>query len=406
MMWLLMALACSPPSPKTSILLVTVDGLRADKVGAYGHTPTETPAIDRLAEQGMMFLRAYTASSAAAPAQVSILTGLVPASHGMRLDSQDVAKNVVSLPMVLKSKGWSIGLRSLSTPPHSSVENWYRTGLDNDDYSSTGTDFTWLHTEILPASASRTLERDIAYDAALSQHDAVMGREIDEWRKVHPDGFVLVVGTRGLATTGPSGEGLWLTDDWVRVPLIVLGPGIPESWETSDVVSTLDIAPTLAGLVGLQMESQGYDLFGGGSALAYSESMQGWADFRTRPMYAFTNTDGRYIEGVYGAWHPGGLDEVRHFENPESVYVEEAAKLKELKASFPVVRSNSSDANRSTVDLRYVQHSLSAIEKARRAIKTGKYDIASRTLSNIDPRLKAAPVVLRIQEEIKSKQGQ
>ncbi|MGB0640419.1 MAG: hypothetical protein ACPGTU_13845, partial [Myxococcota bacterium] len=230
-----------------------------------------------------------------------------------------------------------------------------------------------------------------------------IGREIDEWRTAHPDGFVILTGTRGLATTGPTGEGLWLTDDWVRVPLIVVGPGISESWETSDVVSTLDIAPTVAGLVGLTMKSHGDDLFKGGSKLAYSEAMQGWADFGTHPMYAFTNTDGRYIEGVYGAWHPGGLDEVRHFENPESVYVEEAAQLKKLRASFSEHGTQGNDAHTSTIDLRYVQHSLPAISKAKRAIQKGRYDVATRTLGNIDPRLSSAPLVLRMQEEIKSR---
>jgi membrane-anchored protein YejM (alkaline phosphatase superfamily) len=403
MMWVLMGLACSQPIPKTPILLVTVDGLRADRVGAYGHNPTETPAIDRLAEQGTKFLRAYTASSAAAPAQVSILTGLAPPSHGMRIETQEVATKAVSLPQLLKSKGWSIGMRSLATEPQPSVKNWFRTIVGDSDYSSDELDFTWLHTEIKLPSVAPALERDSVYDEALNQQDSVIGREVEAWQNVHPAGFVLLVGTRGLATTGASGEGLWLTDDWVRVPLIVSGPGVQQRWEISDVVSTLDIASTLAELVGLDVESQGFDLFRGGSTLAYSESMQGWADFRTHPMYAFTDDDGRYIEGVYGAWHPGGLHDVRKFEDPESVYVEEAARLQKLRASFPVIGWDPKDADVSTLDLRHVHHSLPAIAKARRAKKKGRYDVATRTLGNIDPRLKTAPLVLRIQEEIKSK---
>ena len=107
MIWLWMVVACSQPKPKTPLLLVTIDGLRADRVGAYGHTPTETPAIDRLAAEGTKFLRAYTVSSSAGPAQVSILTGLAPVSHGMRIGTQDVRENVASLPLLVNSKGWS-----------------------------------------------------------------------------------------------------------------------------------------------------------------------------------------------------------------------------------------------------------------------------------------------------------
>ncbi len=403
MIWLFFGLSCSSPVPKTPILLVTVDGLRADRVGAYGYMPTETPAIDRLADQGTKFLRAYTASSAAGPAQASILTGHSPPSHGMRLDSHTVASQIDSLPKALKAKGWSAEYRSLSVESRLTVRDWFFSVVGRVDNQPLKSDFTWIHTGIEPESTAWASDKERVYDVALNAQDALIGREIEAWKALHGDGYVVLVGTRGLATTGDAGEGLWLTDDWVRVPLIVTGPGIQERWETSDVVSTLDIATTLTRLVGVEMESQGHDLFQGGSELAYTESMQGWADFKAHPMYAFTDGDGRYIEGVYGSWHPGTAEQVRAVEEPVSGFVEESARLKTLRASFQVNGWDAQDADNSMLDLRSVKNALPVISKARQAEQKQRYGAARRILGNIDHRLKTAPLVLRMQEELKSK---
>src|SRR5690349_17288232 len=68
----------------SNVLLITIDTLRADRVGAYGNASHLTPALDRLTESGVRFDAAYTPVPMTLPAHASILTGLEPFSHGIR----------------------------------------------------------------------------------------------------------------------------------------------------------------------------------------------------------------------------------------------------------------------------------------------------------------------------------
>src|SRR5262252_8141384 len=79
-----MAAACgrtqpAGPSTRPNILLVTVDTLRADRVGAG-----VAPAIDRLAASGTRFTSARTTAPMTLPAHATVHTGLLPPEHGVR----------------------------------------------------------------------------------------------------------------------------------------------------------------------------------------------------------------------------------------------------------------------------------------------------------------------------------
>jgi arylsulfatase A-like enzyme len=85
------ALACltaacrapEPPLAAANILLVVIDCLRADHVGAYGHTRPTTPVLDRLAAEGTIFRQAYAQAHWTRPSLPSLLTGLYPSEHGL-----------------------------------------------------------------------------------------------------------------------------------------------------------------------------------------------------------------------------------------------------------------------------------------------------------------------------------
>src|SRR5437667_12586206 len=64
------------------ILLVTVDTLRADRVGAYGSTRGLTPALDRFAQDATRFSAAVTQVPLTLAAHTTMLTGLYPSRHG------------------------------------------------------------------------------------------------------------------------------------------------------------------------------------------------------------------------------------------------------------------------------------------------------------------------------------
>src|SRR4051812_46267678 len=76
--------AAGRPRRAPSVLLISVDTLRADRVGAYGYTAAATPAIDALAARGLRFAQAATVTPLTLPAHTSLMTGTFPAFHGVR----------------------------------------------------------------------------------------------------------------------------------------------------------------------------------------------------------------------------------------------------------------------------------------------------------------------------------
>src|SRR5918992_2246971 len=70
-------------NPDRNVLLVTIDTLRADAVGAYGGRAL-TPNLDRLAAQGALFEFAHAHAVVTLPSHASILTGRYPYEHGIR----------------------------------------------------------------------------------------------------------------------------------------------------------------------------------------------------------------------------------------------------------------------------------------------------------------------------------
>jgi len=94
------------PAGKPNVLLVTIDTLRADHVGAYGASGARTPAIDALAQQGVRFADATSQANTTGPSHTTMLTGLYPHDHGARLNGVPIAHGVVTLPEMLAQAGY------------------------------------------------------------------------------------------------------------------------------------------------------------------------------------------------------------------------------------------------------------------------------------------------------------
>jgi Sulfatase/Tetratricopeptide repeat len=97
MLWLW---ACTPP-PKPDMVLITVDTLRADRVGAYGDPLAQTPNIDAFAQQ------AVTSAPTTLPAHASLLTGQWPQAHGARDNTLSLTTKQPGLPALLAGAGWA-----------------------------------------------------------------------------------------------------------------------------------------------------------------------------------------------------------------------------------------------------------------------------------------------------------
>lgn len=93
---------------KYNVLFIMVDDLRP-LLGCYGYTEMHTPNIDRLAQRGILFNRAYCQFPVCNPSRASILTGLRPESNGVQdnyIHYRDTVPDVISLPQHFKAHGY------------------------------------------------------------------------------------------------------------------------------------------------------------------------------------------------------------------------------------------------------------------------------------------------------------
>ena len=88
--------------PFDTVVLVTVDTLRADRLGVYGYHEPTSPVIDALAADSVRFERAATTCPATAPAVASMLTGHHRAVHGVERNTNRLRRDVVTLAEILR----------------------------------------------------------------------------------------------------------------------------------------------------------------------------------------------------------------------------------------------------------------------------------------------------------------
>jgi choline-sulfatase len=89
-----------------SILLVTIDTLRADHCSTYGYSQPTTPRLDAIAKRGARLETAYAPMATTAPSHATMFTSLLPRAHGMLKNGQVLAPQHRRLAEVLHAKGY------------------------------------------------------------------------------------------------------------------------------------------------------------------------------------------------------------------------------------------------------------------------------------------------------------
>ena len=108
----LLATSCSghgPRAPTTArhVVLVTIDTLRADRLGCYGSRTVETPHLDRIAGEGTIALQASASVPLTLPSHASLMTGRVPPEHGLRDNfAPPLPPSVPTLAELFKNAGF------------------------------------------------------------------------------------------------------------------------------------------------------------------------------------------------------------------------------------------------------------------------------------------------------------
>lgn len=88
------------------LILVNVDTLRADRLGAYGNSRGLAPAMDALASDGVLFENAYAASNHTRPSVASLFTGVYPSSHRFWFEDSEVVSKP-NIATVFRRAGWT-----------------------------------------------------------------------------------------------------------------------------------------------------------------------------------------------------------------------------------------------------------------------------------------------------------
>jgi tetratricopeptide (TPR) repeat protein len=305
----------SPPH-QGPILLVSIDGVPATDLSAYGAERTDTPAIDALANESVVFERAYTHSPQSLPAHASLLTGRLPIEHGVRDDAGfSLAADTGTLAGLLRNRGFATGAAV------SSFLLRERTGISQG--------FSFFDDELVSGAAEElaAIERagaqtiDVAERWMATQNGQrfflfvqVPGHDADsavmrlsaalKQRGFYDDATIVLVGDRGDA-----GSGLTLDDRALRVPLIVKQPDSQGSRRrVAFPVQNVDLLPTILELVrapvpaGLPGRSLRTILDDSDSVLPpspiYSESLAAFFRFGGEPVYALTGTHFRFVRGA------------------------------------------------------------------------------------------------------------
>jgi arylsulfatase A-like enzyme/Flp pilus assembly protein TadD len=270
------------------VVLITIDTCRADRLSCYSPTAPPTPAIDRVAREGVLFENAAATVPLTLPSHCSILTGLYPDRHTVRDNGAGrLPDRAETLAEILHEEGWTTGAFLAAVP----IERRYGTSQGFDRYddewidSSGGGDllnrlhreqrtadevvdsclpwirealrgrrpfFAWVHffdphlPYQPPEPFAGTYGAD-SYEGEVAFVDAQIGRLLDGLAEARDRCVVVVTADHGesLGQHDESTHGFFLYEPTMRVPWVMSGPGIPDGVRVEEPVSLVQIMPTL-----------------------------------------------------------------------------------------------------------------------------------------------------------------
>lgn len=339
----------SRPQPRVNVLVITLDTIRTDRLPAYGGRGVRTPAIDSLAARGVLFERAVSVAPLTLPSHTSIFSGLYPLTHGVRDNGSGVVPEDIPLlaelarqsgyrtaafvgAFVLDSRwgldrgfetyfdefdlhqGELVSLGDIRRPGNEVVDRalaWLEEAGDQPF-------FMWAHlydphAPYEPPSPYREQYAGQPYLGAVAFSDAQVGRLLraldDAGLREHT--AVVFVGDHGesFEDNGETGHGFFVYEPTLRVPLIIDHPAARRGSRRSELVSLVDLFPTICGWADIPIPGDPP----GRRLVPLVEGREGWRD---EPVYG---------ESLYARLHFGWSDLV--------VYQDERYKL--IESSRP-----------------------------------------------------------------------
>ena len=367
-----------------NVLLITVDTLRADHLACYGYRQIKTPNIDALAHDGILFDRAFSQVPLTLPSHAVILSGTYPMYNqvrdftgvglpaGVGIISQAFQRHGFATAafvsaFVLDGKWWGLQKgfdyyddrfdpKQYETRNPGNIQRRGDETVDRflDWYSHRPPKpfFAWIHlydphSPYEPPEPFRSQYLSHPYDGEVAFDDAQLGRVFKALQdsKTYDRTLIAFVSDHGesLGDHGEGEHGFFLYNSTIHVPLIIKPVSGPQETgrTVKSVVSTVDIAPTLLQLAGvddqLSRQFQGRSLAGlvsgrssGENRVAYSETLYPQNSFGWSALKAIITNHYVYIEAPDAELY--NLD--NDFAEKKNLYGQKRADANALKAQL------------------------------------------------------------------------
>jgi arylsulfatase A-like enzyme/tetratricopeptide (TPR) repeat protein len=335
---------------KPNVILMTLDTTRADHLACYGYPGVRTPFIDSLARRGVLFEQAASNSPLTLPAHCSILTGMYPTYHGVRINGNTALnEQQVTLAEVYSGQGYQCGAFigafvldgrwglkqgfqhyddhfDLKKYKHIDLGAVQRPGNEVMDVALEWLEgqkespfFAWIHlydphTPYEPPEPylSEYGPKGLAglYDGEIAFMDEQIGRCTDWLEKngLDKSTILVLVGDHGegLGSHGEGTHGYFIYDYAIHVPLIIVTPFAElQGVRVPSQVRIIDIFPTLLEMTSIAPsgETQGRSLLPAmfrlqkkEDGIAYAESMSPNLQFGWSSIHSLRNTQYKYID--------------------------------------------------------------------------------------------------------------
>ena len=284
---------------KPNVVLITLDSIRADRVGFLGAKTKTTPNLDGVAVQSVVFEQAYSQAPLTVVSHATILSGTYPQTHRASELGSRLATSLPFIPDLLRARGYRTAafVGSVALDPTSGMAQGFERGFAVYDierhsqapapalapaqpssrsgpvarpaaqvvaraaawlnHSAQGPFFLWVQLHLdNPQAASAA-----SYNAGVAATDAGLGKLIAALRarKLYDDALIVIASDHGesLGAHGEEGHGVFLYDETIHVPLLVK---LPQNQNAGKRVraraSLVDIAPTILEVAGVPIPSQ------------------------------------------------------------------------------------------------------------------------------------------------------
>ena len=301
--WLAATAFAAPPahnSATPNVILITLDTVRADRMGFLGSQRGLTPNLDALAKQSAVFTRAYSQVPLTTASHATILTGTYPQFHQVNDFGVPLAQELPYAPYLLHKKGYHTAafVGSLVLDPATRSAPGFERGFDvydagfhrrhagEDRYGAIerrggeiiGRALTWLtanhdgpffiwihlydaHDPYDPPEPYKTRYASTPYDGEIAYVDAAVGKFIEwlRYRGLYDGSLIAVMADHGeaLGEHGEATHGIFLYDETIHVPLLFKLPAQRSAGRRIDSrVGLVDVLPTILQGSGVPIPSQ------------------------------------------------------------------------------------------------------------------------------------------------------